>query len=396
MRVAIYSDCDSRGGVLVYTLTLSKALRDRGAHVTILTHEPPDSFSKAIVDDMVNCASNVERLPPESHSAIDAQLLSAAILQSHADVYVPNYRLTPYAAAALCSRRGLIRAIGVCHNDHPSYYDLLKRFESCLTRMVCANAKTSNQISSRLPWRASDVVTIPHGVRIPEQPCRPFTGGELRLIYHGRLIEEQKRISLILEVARRLGAQQVSFHLTIIGDGPAKAKCLLAAEKPMLRERISILDSQDWPTLSSHLINSHVAVLTSEYEGFGLSIAEAMGAGLPAVAFQCGGVIEEFLTHEHTGLLLAPGDVDNFAMAIARLQANPILWSKLSFNARALIIREYSWSAAVTKYLDLLENTTRDPIRRRWSVGRPAWISPNGRTFRSAIERTGKIVKLWR
>jgi len=396
MRIALYSDCDSRGGVLSYTLSLSAELRKRGAKVTVLTHKPQNSVSAAIVAELKESADRVLVLPPESNLAADTSNFSGVLTAEDPDVFVPNYRLLPYAAAAACSRRTAIRSVGICHNDHPSYYALLQRYECCMSRFVCASARTSAQLGERIPWRTRDIVTIPHGVQTSGQPSPTFDGGVLRLIYHGRLEEEQKRISLLLEIARRLSASQVPFHLTLIGDGSELSTCQAAADEPVLRGRVSIYPSQDWAKLAPHLVSSHVAVLTSDYEGFCLSLAEGMGAGLPAVAFRCGGVIEQFLINDETGFLVDSGNIDAFVGAIARLQAEPALWARLSANACRTIRSDYTWSSAVKAYLDLFEDMLRDPARRRWPLGRPTWVTPEGRTFRSFIDRAGMDAGLWR
>jgi glycosyltransferase involved in cell wall biosynthesis len=349
-----------------------------------------------IVEELRDCADRVVTLPPESEIGRDAQILSNALRASDADVFIPNYRVLPHAAAALCSRQISTRTIGICHNDHVSSYELLQRYESCLSRLVCASNATSKQLMSRIPWRAPDVVTIPHGVRVSRQPCVPFAGGELRLIYHGRLIEEQKRISLLVEIARKLSARQIPFHLTLVGDGPAALECRRAAQEGPLRGRLSIYASESWESLSQRLVSSHVAVLTSEYEGFCLSLAEGIGSGLPAVAFECGDVIEQFLIHESTGLLVKSGAIDDFVSAIAGLQTDAALWSRLSANARDLICRNFSWSSIVRKYVNLFEDVLRDPVKRRWPLLRPAWLGTSGRTMRSVIERIGKEAWVWR
>lgn len=396
MKIAIYNDCDSRGGVLTYTLTLSAALRAAGVDVVVVTREPRGEFSESIVDDMISSATRVAFLPPSGESLADAVRLSDLLLKKGVDIFIPNYRQVPHVAAALCSRRTRIKSVGLCHNDHPSAYGQKVRFQSCLSKIVCPSPVTASHLKACLPQREDDIVTIPHGVRLVERSCYPFSGGVLRLLYHGRLAEQQKRMSLLIEIARRLAHRKVPSKLTLIGDGDARESCLAAAEEPLLREHLEVLSPQDWAGLSLSLANSHVTVLTSDYEGFCLSLAEGMGGGLPAVAFRCGGVIEQFVRHEKTGLLVEPGALDEFVEAIARIQSNPQLWLQLSQNARNLISREFSWSAVVDHYIALFNDTLCDPHRRKWALGRPAWIPQGGRSVSSVVERIGKEVGIWR
>lgn len=395
MHIALYSDCDSRGGVLSYTLNLAGALRAAGMRVSLFSHRPHDAASRSIVEEMEASCSTMVLLPPESHSAADASALAREISDSGADVFIPNYRQMPHAAAALGSRHEAFRSIGVCHNDHSSSYELLARFEGCLSKLICASPITAEALRARLPKRAADIETVPHGVKMAAETCKPYLGGVLRLIYHGRLVEEQKRVSLLLEVARRLVDQGIPFHLTLIGDGSEAASYRSMADAAPLAGHVTVLSGQPWASLSSYLVRSHIAVLASDYEGFCFSLAEGMGAGLPAVAFRGTGVIEQFVVQEQTGLLIESDSVVDFAAAIIRLQRDPSLWQRLANNTRPFIAERFSWPRAAESYIQVFEAALRDPDPKRWPIGRPAWVSPGRRTLRSVVERIGKEVGLW-
>ena len=68
-------------------------------------------------------------------------------------------------------------------------------------------------------------------------------------------------------------------------------------------------------------------------EPFGITIVEAMAAGLPVVA-TLGGGVGEIVTDNETGLLVPPEDSDALAAAITRLIEDPLLAKTLSEAAR--------------------------------------------------------------
>lgn len=83
----------------------------------------------------------------------------------------------------------------------------------------------------------------------------------------------------------------------------------------------------------------HVAVNASDAEPFGISLLEAMAAGVPAVAVDAGGPAE-ILANNH-GLLVEHAAPDQFADAIERLIVQPDLRSRLAARGAELAASEF-------------------------------------------------------
>ncbi len=395
MHIAIYNDCDSRGGVLTYTLTLSVELVRQGVDVTIVTHEPNSDFSRYIVRDMESSASRVKYLPVNNDTLDNAKMFAQLLLKISPDIFIPNYRQISHVAAAMISRISDIKNLGICHNNHKSSYDQKIHYQSIYSKIVCASNITANYLQNLLPARTEDIIYIPHGVRIVDIPCEKFTGGKIKLIYFGRLIEEQKRISELLKIADRLHKDSVPFKLTLIGDGINIDQYNNFIKQNILDEHVEIIESRPWNELAAFLQNSHIVVSTSEYEGFCLSLAEGMGASLPAVAYNCGEILGQFLINSETGFLIDKNSRQDFVDKIKIIQNDPILWERLSNSARKKISAEFSWSVIIRKYLNLFDIIVNENRKLRWPTGRPIWVPPGGRTIESIIERLGKTIKIW-
>jgi glycosyltransferase involved in cell wall biosynthesis len=78
--------------------------------------------------------------------------------------------------------------------------------------------------------------------------------------------------------------------------------------------------------------------MSSRYEGFGNTLAEALVHGLPAVSFDCDTGPRDIIRHEIDGLLVPPEDVASLAAALDRLMGNSDLRGR--FAARAVEARE--------------------------------------------------------
>lgn len=84
-----------------------------------------------------------------------------------------------------------------------------------------------------------------------------------------------------------------------------------------------------------------VLMATSEREGFGRTLIEAMALGTPVVAAAAAGHLE-IIEHERTGLLVTPGDPDAFAAAAYRILTEPEFAADLSEAGRACALEHYT------------------------------------------------------
>lgn len=77
---------------------------------------------------------------------------------------------------------------------------------------------------------------------------------------------------------------------------------------------------------------SDLLAVTSNYEGFNLSIIEGMRYGLPVVSFDCPCRPGEILRGHDCGVLIAPGDNDSFANTLRCFMSNPELRKNIAIK----------------------------------------------------------------
>ena len=76
-----------------------------------------------------------------------------------------------------------------------------------------------------------------------------------------------------------------------------------------------------------------IYVTTSSFEGFGLSLVEAMGIGLPAIGYKNCSSVNELIEDGITGLLCDDG-IDELAKALDKLMSDGELRKKMGISAR--------------------------------------------------------------
>ena len=179
------------------------------------------------------------------------------------------------------------------------------------------------------------------------------------LIYTGRLALS-KGIMMLIDVWRELAPSHPEGHLIILGTGQG---CFDDCE-PALHDFIAAHALGSHVTLAGSVANVHeylqasdMFVFPSDYEGFSLSILEAMTAALPMVSTRVGIAAEL----EHTcrfGLLVPPRDREGFRNAIQRLLPDVELRAEFGANARAAVLAQYSVTEEARRYIEVFEELT--------------------------------------
>ena len=156
-------------------------------------------------------------------------------------------------------------------------------------------------------------------------------------LFVGRLSEE-KGLGTLLAAWQRVGAR---LPLRIVGDGPLAARVAEAAEGG----QVTWLGRQERESVLALMREATVLVFPSVwYEGFPMTLAEAMATGTPVLASDIGG-IAELVEHGRTGLLFAPGDPEALADAVVWAISHPTELAAMRRAARAEYEAKYTAEA---------------------------------------------------
>jgi glycosyltransferase involved in cell wall biosynthesis len=176
------------------------------------------------------------------------------------------------------------------------------------------------------------VISNPVEVTVPAAP----KGGLPVLTAVGRLTE-QKGFDLLIDAFAAVAPAHPDWKLRIWGEGALRQKLEWQVEKRGLAHRIDLpgisKDPAEW------VEDADAFVFSSRYEGFGNALAEAAGAGLAVVSFDCPYGPADIVDHERTGLLVPPGDVKALSGALDRVMGDKALRHRLGAAARADIRR---------------------------------------------------------
>jgi glycosyltransferase involved in cell wall biosynthesis len=194
---------------------------------------------------------------------------------------------------------------------------------------------------------ASSVIYYPVVEPAPV-PVEPI--GHPYLVYCGT-VNRRKGAYALAEAARDLLRADPDLRLVYVGTGVEeeggssieRVKAILGAQasQAVFTGRIARAAAFEY------VRHALLAAVPSTLETFGLVAAEAMLAGIPVVAYDCG-PFPEFISHGRTGLLVKP---EGLRDAIAGLLASPAERQRIGDAARRWIGSEFSLEKCVESSL---------------------------------------------
>lgn len=170
----------------------------------------------------------------------------------------------------------------------------------------------------------------------------------------GRLDDPRKNIGLLLDAFHQLPANLAPVHLVTAGSAPPPAYYWARVEALGLQDRVRHVARPETDELVKLYQQASAFALSSDEEGLGVVILEAMACGVPVVATRCGGP-DGIITDGHDGFLVPLDDASAMAERLARLCADTALNRRLGHQARATIEARYAAEVAGMAFIEMWE-----------------------------------------
>ncbi|HAC62864.1 MAG TPA: glycosyl transferase family 1 [Cyanothece sp. UBA12306] len=259
------------------------------------------------------------------------------------DVFIPNLMVPAFYASRWLKKAG-IPTIGVMHSDDDFHYGLLDQFvfgspQYQLSGFVCVS-HFLEQTVKKMGSTSTVIRCIPYGAPLPPSTTQK-PPDNLRIAYVGSLKEEQKRISEVAKAFCRVVKEIPKTEAVFYGNGSASSTVEKIIAEQGENLPIELAGRIDSDKIQEYLLQCHVIVLLSDYEGLPIALMEAMACGVVPVCLRIRSGIPELIEDGVTGLLVDDRG-DKFVEAIRRLREDLTLWEKLSQGTRGKIEAEYS------------------------------------------------------
>lgn len=179
------------------------------------------------------------------------------------------------------------------------------------------------------------------------------------VLFVGRLAPE-KNLDLWLDVARRVHDAVPGAQFDIVGDGALRGRLEIRARESGLGQAITFHGGKTRAELPSLFARASVFLLTSDHEGFGRVLVEALAAGLPVVSTRTSGALE-VIGDSPAGILAEVGDGEGLAAGVVQLLTDDRRRTEAIAAAPAVVGRYDPLSLAGAWVDMLIEAADRHP-----------------------------------
>lgn len=254
--------------------------------------------------------------------------------------------------------------VASCHNwiarDKKTcfYYRIEKRLLRHFNRVVAVSDEVDKELE-RIGVEEGKRKIIVNGIDIEqyqqsENLNQEFGFGRNDIIIGtvGRLSVEKGLFDL-LRVAKRICKLYANTFFLVVGDGELRSELELVRDQYGLKDRVIFTGQRN--DISKVYKTLNIFLMTSHNEGLPMVLLEAMASRVSVITTSVG-AIPNLISHNESGLLVEPSDIDAFCDAVRRLIEDKKKAREFAERGFLKVANEYSSRNMALKYKELYEH----------------------------------------
>jgi len=166
-----------------------------------------------------------------------------------------------------------------------------------------------------------------------------------------------KNHSMMIRAIGQLQQKWPDSRLVIVGDGPERETLEQLTSELGLEEAVLFTGFKNNPADYINLFD--IFLLTSDSEGTSMTLLEAMAHKIPCIVTNVGGN-PELIQHQHNGLLIERGNVEQLVHALDTLLSDVTLGNTLAAQAQEDFAERFELQKMIDGYQDLYNRVLGD------------------------------------
>lgn len=354
------------GGIEIVAATLASCFVRHGHHVVIAAFCPPNALTVTRTDNRVK----IYTIGDYVCSAKNVATLRYILQENHIQVVINQWGLPLVPCRTLNkAKRGLdIKTIAVYHNQidtNARIKDVEIALDGCTNtiKRYLLNLKKAafTMVTSRsmaYVYRHTDLYQVLSpsyvalfskftGIKYPDHlmvQTNPVTldssdfeysihNKQKEIIYLGRIDYNQKRVYRVIDTWARLEKKFPDWKLAIVGDGVERKN----VEKLVADYDLKHVSFEGFQQPKPYYERASILLLTSEYEGFPLVLAECMSFGVVPVVYDSYSAVRDIIDDGKDGVVIPYEkngyDADKAAGMLAQIMQNNSLRDMMAHAA---------------------------------------------------------------
>jgi len=347
MKILYLANHINIGGITSYIFSLGQGLVARGDQIYVASGggEMEEDFKRqGLICIRVPLGTKSEVSPKVAASLFK---LLPFIKEQKIDIIHANTRVTQVLGSLLARFSGR-PCIWTCHGFFKQRFS--RRLFPCWGRKVIAISEAvKKHLVDDFRVNPQDIRVVHNGIDVERFQVKikyDFGLGPGPVIGIIARLSDVKGHIYLIEAMQKVLAKIPLAKLLIVGDGKMKEELVNLTARLGLSKSVTFVPSLK--DTRSALSAMDIFVLPSLKEGLGLSLMEAMAAGVAVIGSEVGG-IKNLIEHGKNGILVAPQDVENLSKAILELLEDSRKRQYLAGNAAEFIRNNFSLSKMITQ-----------------------------------------------
>jgi glycosyltransferase involved in cell wall biosynthesis len=305
-----------------------------------------------------------------------------------------------YALAALPHLPTSIYTIHICMDLFSSALRFYQAVMPAVDAMVTATPRQYWELLQRRVEREK-LSVIPFAARVDTfgcaQPEHLAPPPPLQIAWVARMNHLQKGIGYIPGMLKWLDTWNIPYVFHVVGEGAQRVWLEQQLAASIQRGSVQFYGRLPATQIAAVLHRCHAYVLPTRYEGFGISIVEAMAAACVPVVTHLTGVTNWMIEHGTNGMLCTLGDSRAFALALKQLHDDPARLLHMRQHAQQTAYKRFSEASLGQAYADLLATLQQRPATRHivdnWQAY-TAWPAIYQRSLPEMVI-PGRVMRRW-
>ena len=234
-----------------------------------------------------------------------------------------------------------------------NFLPMQKKVAPQLKNIICVSQPSKEDVISEFKVDEKKITVIPNGIDIgifkPSSIKKSFS---FRIVTTASADIPLKGLRHLILALPRVIRQFPLTSLTVIGKSPEKSNLNKLIDDLVLEDKITFRSGISEKEIVKTYHDSDIAVIPSLYEGFGFGAGEAMACGVPLISTDSGGLKQVI---GDAALKIKPGSVSEIEEGILKRFTEEEVRQELAEKGRERMEEFFDWKIAASAYIEVFK-----------------------------------------